>query len=116
MTRAMQYLYLTYASQRRLHGMDNYRHPSRFLSEIPREYTEEVRSGFSVRRPLKGARFSAAKDSDGMRLGQQVRHNRFGTGVVMACEGQGAHARVQVNFESTGTKWLVLAYAGLELM
>ncbi|MCZ6762271.1 MAG: ATP-binding domain-containing protein, partial [Gammaproteobacteria bacterium] len=116
MTRAMRRLYLTYASQRRLHGMDNYRHPSRFLNEIPREYTEEVRSGFSVRRPLKGARFSTPKDPDGMRLGQQVRHDRFGTGVVMACEGQGAHARVQVNFESTGTKWLVLAYAGLELM
>ena len=116
MTRAMRYLYLTYASQRRLHGMDNYRHPSRFLNEIPREYTEEVRSGFSVRRPLKGTRFSAPKDPDGMRLGQQVRHDRFGTGVVMACEGQGAHARVQVNFESTGTKWLVLAYASLELM
>ncbi len=116
MTRAMRCLYLTYASQRRLHGMDNYRHPSRFLNEIPREYTEEVRSGFSVRRPLKGARFSTPKDPDGMRLGQQVRHDRFGTGVVMACEGQGAHARVQVNFESTGTKWLVLAYAGLELM
>ena len=116
MTRAMQYLYLTYASQRRLHGMDNYRHPSRFLSEIPREHTEEVRSGFSSRRPLKGARFSEPKDSHGMRLGQQVRHDRFGTGVVMACEGQGAHARVQVNFESAGTKWLVLAYASLELM
>lgn len=116
MTRAMRHLYLTYAGQRRLHGMDNYRHASRFLSEIPHDYTEEVRSGFSVRRPLMGARFSAPKEGDGMRLGQQVRHDRFGTGVVMACEGQGAHARVQVNFESTGTKWLVLAYAGLELM
>ncbi|MCZ6687712.1 MAG: DNA helicase II, partial [Gammaproteobacteria bacterium] len=93
MTRAMQQLYLTYASQRRLHGMDNYGQPSRFLSEIPREYTEEVRSGFSVRRPVHGARFTAAKESGGMRLGQQVRHSRFGSGVVMACEGQGAHAR-----------------------
>jgi DNA helicase-2/ATP-dependent DNA helicase PcrA len=32
------------------------------------------------------------------------------------CEGQGAHARVQVNFEEAGTKWLVLSYANLDLM
>jgi len=35
---------------------------------------------------------------------------------VLNCEGQGAHARVQVNFEAAGTKWLVLTYANLELM
>jgi DNA helicase-2/ATP-dependent DNA helicase PcrA len=28
----------------------------------------------------------------------------------------GAHARVQVNFEREGTKWLVVAYANLEVM
>ena len=52
----------------------------------------------------------------GFRLGQRVRHNRFGEGVVLGCEGQGHHARVQVNFEQEGPKWLVLAYASLELM
>ena len=51
-----------------------------------------------------------------MQLGQPVRHARFGEGVILNCEGAGAHARVQVNFESAGTKWLVLSYANLELM
>ncbi len=51
-----------------------------------------------------------------MRLGQRVRHARFGDGVVLAWEGSGAHTRVQVNFEMAGTKWLVLAYAHLDLL
>ena len=52
----------------------------------------------------------------GMRLGQRVRHMKFGEGVVLGSEGSGSHARVQVNFEHVGTKWLVVAYANLELM
>lgn len=52
----------------------------------------------------------------GIRLGQRVRHGKFGEGVVLNSEGSGAHARVQVNFEQSGTKWLVVAYANLELM
>jgi len=34
--------------------------------------------------------------------------------VVLNYEGQGSHARVQVNFMEAGAKWLVLAYANLE--
>jgi DNA helicase-2/ATP-dependent DNA helicase PcrA len=52
----------------------------------------------------------------GIRLGQRVRHGKFGEGVILNCEGQGAHARVEVNFETAGTKWLVLNYANLDLM
>jgi DNA helicase-2/ATP-dependent DNA helicase PcrA len=51
-----------------------------------------------------------------VRLGQRVRHGKFGEGVVLNLEGQGAHARVQVNFEQQGTKWLMVGYANLELM
>jgi DNA helicase II / ATP-dependent DNA helicase PcrA len=51
-----------------------------------------------------------------VRLGQRVRHSRFGEGIVLNCEGSGAHARIQVNFENAGPKWLVVAYAKLELM
>jgi DNA helicase-2/ATP-dependent DNA helicase PcrA len=47
------------------------------------------------------------------KLGQRVRHATFGTGIVTDSEGAGAHARVQVNFEDAGSKWLVLAYANL---
>ena len=51
-----------------------------------------------------------------MRLGQRVRHGKFGEGIVLSYEGAGAHARVQVNFEDSGAKWLVMSYANLEVM
>jgi len=122
-TRAKQSLYITYAEQRRLHGMDNYAQASRFISEIPDEHIEEVRPKVQVSRPMHAARQSrrsgaaVAPGSElGVRLGQHVRHKKFGEGVILNCEGQGAHARVEVNFESAGTKWLVLSYANLDLM
>ena len=52
----------------------------------------------------------------GISLGSQVRHAKFGEGVVLNYEGQGEHARVQVNFTAAGNKWLVAAYANLQPM
>jgi DNA helicase-2/ATP-dependent DNA helicase PcrA len=49
-------------------------------------------------------------------LGQVVEHPSFGQGVIMNYEGAGSSARVQVNFEEAGSKWLVLAYANLQLL
>jgi DNA helicase-2/ATP-dependent DNA helicase PcrA len=122
-TRAKQALYVTCAEQRRLHGMDSFSQPSRFLSEIPDDYIEEIRPRVQVSRPVRaprsGATGSLRKSSDaemGVRLGQRVRHGKFGDGVILNYEGQGAHARVEVNFETAGTKWLVLSYANLDLM
>lgn len=122
-TRAMKSLYITHAEQRRLHGMDNFAHPSRFIAEIPGEHVEEIRPRVQVARPMRNTRPSqgrtpiASAGSDmGVRLGQRVHHKKFGDGVILNCEGQGAHARVEVNFESAGTKWLVLSYANLDLM
>jgi DNA helicase-2/ATP-dependent DNA helicase PcrA len=122
-TRAMQNLYITYAEQRRLHGMDSFSQPSRFIAEIPSQHIEEVRPRVQVSRPLhstssqrRSSAGTAAGSELGIRLGQHVRHKKFGDGVILNCEGQGAHARVEVNFETAGTKWLVLGYANLELM
>jgi DNA helicase-2/ATP-dependent DNA helicase PcrA len=35
---------------------------------------------------------------------------------VLNCEGHGPNARVQVNFQDVGSKWLVLSYAKLEVL
>ena len=117
-TRAKQILYLSYAEQRRLHGMDNFSQPSRFIAEIPDEYVEEIRPRVQVSRPMRSPGRSKRPIVPGaelgVRLGQRVRHGKFGDGVILNCEGQGAHARVEVNFETAGTKWLVLSYANLE--
>jgi DNA helicase-2/ATP-dependent DNA helicase PcrA len=114
-TRAREELYLTHAEQRRLHGEQRFSIPSRFLREIPAELIEEVRPAMVVSRPIY-RRADSSPQVGGVRLGQRVRHGKFGEGIVLNSEGSGAHARVQVNFEREGTKWLVVAYANLELM
>ncbi|MBT8140688.1 MAG: DNA helicase II [Gammaproteobacteria bacterium] len=114
-TRAMQKLYLCYAESRRFYGQDSYNAVSRFVREIPSECIEEVRINATVSRPLnaRGALQSGADDT-GLQLGQRVWHEVFGEGVVLGLEGQGSHARVQVNFDDEGSKWLVAAYANLQ--
>jgi DNA helicase-2/ATP-dependent DNA helicase PcrA len=123
MTRAMQELVITYAEVRRLYGSEHYTSPSRFLGEIPPELIDEVRAQPTVTRPTwsaagagdaGGASAATAATGPGMRLGSRVRHAKFGEGVVLNIEGHGEHARVQVNFQGAGPKWLVLAYANLQ--
>jgi DNA helicase-2/ATP-dependent DNA helicase PcrA len=103
-TRAMHNLYITYAEQRRLHGMDNFSQPSRFIAEMPDEFIEEIRPRVQVSRPMRsrsrspGAAASPGAEM-GIRLGQRVRHGKFGDGVILNCEGQGAHARVEGRHE-----------------
>ena len=46
--------------------------------------------------------------------GQRVAHKKFGEGVVLKYEGNGKHARVQVNFEEYGPKTLLVMQAPLE--
>ncbi len=114
MTRAMQQLFLCYAEVRRLYGRQNYTHVSRFLTEIPEQYLKQVRAvGF--RKPLyRNPTHSNTATSNVLKPGRQVRHKKFGEGMVVDLEGQGDHARVQVNFAEVGTKWLVCCHANLE--
>lgn len=119
-TRARQKLILSYAEARRLHGQDMYGLPSRFLREIPPALLHEIRPRVQVSRPMYAPRpprdygHAVVDASPGIRLGQNVVHAKFGSGTVTDIEGNGAHARVQVNFDDVGSKWLVLAYANLQ--
>jgi DNA helicase-2/ATP-dependent DNA helicase PcrA len=125
MTRAMRHLFLTYAEQRRVHGMDTHPAPSRFIKEIPEDIVAEVRPRVQVARAVAAARMRREQPEStvrlrsqepppGMHLGARVRHGKFGEGVVLNVEGSGPHARVQVSFEQQGTKWLMMQYANLE--
>jgi len=123
MTRAMRQLYLSHAEVRRLHGSEHYTSPSRFLGEVPEDLLRPVRARVSsydtrsaVSHQASAPRQAVTPDAafKGINLGRRVRHEKFGEGVVLNLEGQGQHARVQVNFEGVGAKWLVLAYANLE--
>lgn len=114
MTRAMKQLVISYAESRMLHGRQSMNGPSRFIEEMPSDCIRPIRQPkVSFTAPRLSASTPVRSDHP-YRLGMRVRHAKFGEGVVIGMEGQGAHARVHVNFDKAGAKWLVIAYAKLE--
>jgi len=119
LTRARERLYLSYALHRRIHGY-GVGEPSRFLREMP----ENQLVSLNTRRepPADWASdavaYAAAADTVGedlpLRVGAKVRHARFGEGLVVGIERDGADFVVTVGFASVGRKRLSLQYAHLE--
>ena len=124
LTRARRRLYLTYAQSRSLHGQFRYNVVSRFLDEIPSallQWLSATPANLAAEPPpawdsdtSARARSEPASSGHGFRIGQNVLHAKFGTGVIVNAEGRGADARVQVNFRHAGLKWLALEFARLE--
>jgi len=117
-TRAQQQLYISHAESRRLYGSEIYPSPSRFIRELPKEVINEIRIAGTVSAPAVSQPFitkTSEPESGAFNLGQRVSHAKFGEGVVLNYEGQGPNARIQVNFRNAGSKWLVVAYANLQL-
>ena len=144
MTRAQQRLILTRAEFRRQYGaaLQGQTEPSRFLEEIPPELLENLsRSrrrkvtatysgaaynsvqdvakflearGIRARSSSKGLPVEPTRGDSAIRLGQRVRHSKFGVGTVVHREGDGAEAKVTVSFPDYGLRKLVQKYAGLE--
>ena len=121
-TRARHRLYLSHAQTRMLHGQTRYNIPSRFLEEIPQALLKWLTPRFSRQKAFtpdfsRQTRTTLARpgrDVGGFRIGQNVTHPKFGSGVIIDAEGQGNDARVQVNFGGQGVKWLAVAVAKLQ--
>jgi DNA helicase-2/ATP-dependent DNA helicase PcrA len=140
-TRARERLYLAHAWNRTLFGGTQYNPPSRFLTEIPSELVVESPasrtnrrsgrrsggwestswgsgSGSSGRNGGGGTRPSAPRPTQahekGFKVGDDVRHNVWGEGVVLLVEGSGDKAEAVVRFPSVGEKRLLLSWAPLE--
>jgi len=123
-TRARNRLYLSHAQTRMLHGQTRYNVPSRFLEEIPQGLMKWLTPRFS-RQKAFAPDFSRqtvtslpkqkqVRTVGGWRIGQNVVHPKFGSGVIIDAEGQGNDARVQVNFGAQGVKWLAVSVAKLQ--
>ena len=118
-TRARQRLYLSHAQTRMLHGQTRYCLPSAFLEELPEALLRKINRApaYTATAPARPAAAQVAADvqtsANGLRIGQNVQHAKFGMGVIVAAEGRGPEARVQVNFGRSGMKWLALEYAKL---
>jgi DNA helicase-2/ATP-dependent DNA helicase PcrA len=121
-TRARTRLYLSFAQTRMLHGQTRYSLASRFLEEIPEGLKKWLTPRFSRQKdfawskPAKKERQfeSKVRSDSGFRIGQNVVHPKFGSGVIIDAEGDGTDARVQVNFGGQGVKWLAVAVAKLQ--
>jgi DNA helicase-2/ATP-dependent DNA helicase PcrA len=128
-TRAREQLFLSHAQQRMLHGQIRYHLRSRFLDELP----EEVLKWLTPKRAHIASQGWDALDSKvwGQNktlnvgysnkaakrpydIGTGVNHAKFGSGVVVAYEGEGDDQRIQINFGRQGMKWLMLSLAKLE--
>ncbi len=126
-TRARRRLYLSFAQQRMLHGQARYGIKSRFIDELPegglKWLTPRLREGAGLRygawhdaglRPSAAGVAPVVETRNGYRIGQTVRHDRFGEGVIIKLEGSGSDARAKINFGAQGIKELLLSIAKLE--
>jgi DNA helicase-2/ATP-dependent DNA helicase PcrA len=125
-TRARRRLYLSFAQSRMLHGQTRYGIKSRFIDELPagalKWLTPRLRESAGLRfgpwhddsvQPAAAAPRSGV-ERNGYRIGQTVRHARFGEGVIIRLEGSGSDARAKINFGAQGIKELLLSLAKLE--
>ena len=114
LTRAKTRLFLSYALRRRLHGY-GMGEPSRFLLEIPQDQVillNGPRPDRSVPAPLD---FPERQDEElPWRVGTRLRHARWGEGLLVGIERDGADVIATVHFRSVGRKRLSLQYVQLE--
>ncbi|MBK5287040.1 MAG: DNA helicase PcrA [Acidimicrobiia bacterium] len=127
-TRAEQRLYLTHAWSRMLFGSTDYYPPSRFLNEIPEALMKAQGRSESRGRGMSDHRDAVAAaalrvdraptgargaEQMGLRLGDDVSHEKFGEGVIVNLRGEGDKAEATVQFRGVGEKTLLLAWAPL---
>jgi len=143
-TRARQRLYLSLAQSRMLHGQTRYAMRSRFLDEIPEQHlkwltpragTAHAHAGFGGaawngrgdafgRRPTgtiaprtpRGVTSGVTVGDRQYRIGQGVRHARFGDGTIIGLSGSGQDAQAQIQFRDVGAKTLALGIAKLDII
>jgi DNA helicase-2/ATP-dependent DNA helicase PcrA len=139
-TRARERLYLTNTWSRMLYGSTQYNPPSRFLDEIPSELLNHAEGSRETRTRKRESYGSGGWTSPmhrnrdeiveralrpqgpvqhgaevlGLRVGDDVRHAKWGDGVIIDIEGQGEKAEATVRFPDVGEKRLLLSWAPLE--
>ncbi len=127
-TRARKRLYMSFAQTRMLHGQTRYNMKSRFFDELPDaclkwlsprvqpQWFGATHKAAWVDAPETGNNLIAQKMDRqvGWRVGESVKHAKFGEGVIVNIEGSGTQARANINFGRNGMKLLDLGIAKLE--
>ncbi|TCJ98680.1 ATP-dependent DNA helicase UvrD [Volucribacter psittacicida] len=119
-TRAKQKLTISYAESRRQYGQEERHIPSRFISELPQNCIQEIRLRGTVTRAFHAvnenqiARSTDLNQDNPWKMGQKVKHEKFGLGTIINVEGADNNTRLQIAFQNQGVKWLIAALAKLE--
>ncbi|ULJ69123.1 UvrD-helicase domain-containing protein [Wielerella bovis] len=126
-TRARKRLYISMAQQRMLYGHTEFSTVSRFVEEIPEtllhhlsapktQYGNSFSGSLKTHRQPESTIISTQKEReyDGYHLGDNVRHAKFGVGVIINAVDKGKSARLTINFGKQGIKELDSAVAKLE--
>ena len=116
-TRAKQKLTISYAESRRLYGKEERHLPSRFITELPQQCLQEIRLRGTVTRALNQAKVGSVSpitNESEWKMGQKVKHEKFGFGTVINVEGADNNLRLQIAFQNQGIKWLIAYLAKLE--
>ncbi|MGH9001007.1 MAG: 3'-5' exonuclease, partial [Acidimicrobiia bacterium] len=135
-TRARERLYLCHAWCRSLFGATQYNPASRFLAEVPEELVRLTgrQSGMSRREAMispapappssssgagahgdgrLGGTGASGAEAMGLRVGDDVAHDKFGEGVILDLAGAGDKAEAVVRFRDVGEKRILLTWAPL---
>ena len=131
-TRAEQECYLTYAKSRWKNGQVNFSNPSRFLSDIDRRYILQLSAPSSEPSPWREMPMQPSpsprslKPTTGLRPkteqqtvvsewknGDRIGHKVFGQGTVQRVYRENENEKIEIDFDTKGTKTLLLAYAKL---
>ena len=101
-TRAKKKLYILNAIRRMLYGKTSVNMPSRFLNEIDKEYIEmpEIKSSFIAQKIDKQSMFN---DDNDLKAGDNVIHEKYGPGVVVAVD----RSIATIAFKKNGIKKLM---------
>ncbi len=136
-TRAKKKLYLTYSMERMIFGTTNYNRPSRFLKELPSENIEKrEEKGISLTTSLPNNATTAVQSMSlqeqlalmkkknsaqnaqpqTFSVGDKVKHNIFGEGVVLSATKMSNDTMLEVAFEKVGTKKIMANFAKIKKM
>ncbi|MCQ2559354.1 MAG: DNA helicase PcrA [Clostridia bacterium] len=126
-TRAEKMLYLTHCWQRTLFGTTRFNLVSRFLEEIPgRLVLNQNLSGNQVqkespdsfpaesKKTIKEKAVKAPARLLKLQVGDQVNHQKWGLGTVLAVKGNGENTEAKVDCLVLGVKDLLLKFAPLQ--
>ena len=121
LTRAKERASLSHARTRRIHGVEDYRMPSRFIEEIPPDLINHIDKYETTHQPTVRSYDPDEPDYDvgssfDYSVGEFVFHPKFGRGKITGISGAGQNMRITIRFARGDEKTLVAEYAPLQPM